>query len=152
MLRRFLTIFAVVVFLLVGIATAYALLIKATLKAQVQLPDLIVRDIKLIKDCKIQITIMNIGNAKIPESGYDLKNGAAVQMYKENTPWGGIRLGAIDPTRKLNTPGASITHVWFPKAINLNLTPGWHSIKLIVDNNNAVRELKEDNNSLTKRL
>lgn len=117
-----------------------------------KLPDLIVKDLELIGDCKIKVTIANIGNAGVPDSGYDLKNGAAIQMYRFGQPWGGIRLGAIDPTKLLKTPGNSVSWVWFPAASNLNLTPGIHSIRVVADNNNAVVESDENNNSRTERL
>ena len=35
-----------------------------------RLPDLIVKDIKLIQDCKIEVTIANIGSAGVPDPGY----------------------------------------------------------------------------------
>ncbi len=117
-----------------------------------RLPDLIVKDIRLLRNCKIEVTIANIGAAGVPAAGYDLNNGAAIQMYRFANPWGGIRLGAVDPTKKLMTPGQSVSWVWFPNAANLNLTPGTHSIKVIVDNNNAVTESNETNNTRTERL
>jgi hypothetical protein len=117
-----------------------------------QLPDLIVKDLELVQDCKIKVTIANIGSAGVPASGYDLNNGAAIQMYRFAQPWGGIRLGAIDPSHLLMTPGNSVSWIWFPGAANLNLTPGTHSIKVVVDNNNAVVESDETNNSRTERL
>ncbi len=117
-----------------------------------KLPDLVVSDIRLVKDCKIKITIKNIGNSGVPNSGYNMQNGAAIQMYKGNQAWGGIRLGAIDSGKKLQQPGGTVSYIWFPNAANLDLGPGIHSIKLVVDNNNAVTESNEKNNTLTKRL
>ncbi|MCP3892643.1 MAG: hypothetical protein GY702_27765, partial [Desulfobulbaceae bacterium] len=102
--------------------------------------------------CKIKITIKNIGKAGVPDTGYHMNKGAAVQMYRNNAPWGGIRLGAIDSAKKLKIPGASVSHIWFPKASNLDLGPGIHSIKVIADNNNAVKEYSENNNKKTVRL
>ena len=116
------------------------------------LPDLIVSKIELIKGCKIKITIKNIGKAGVPDTGYHMNKGAAVQMYKNSAPWGGIRLGAIDPAKKLKIPGTSVSHIWFPGAANLDLGPGIHSIKVVVDNNNAVKEFNEKNNKKTVRL
>ncbi len=55
-------------------------------------------------------------------------------------------------TKKLMTSGQSVSWVWFPNAANLNLTPGTHSIKVIVDNNNAVTGSNETNNTRTERL
>lgn len=117
-----------------------------------RMPDLIVKDIRLVKDCKIQVTLQNIGSAGVPDSGYDMSSGAAIQMYKGANPWGGIRLGAVDQTKRLQTPGNTVSWVWFPNAANLNLTPGTHSLKVVVDNNNAVAESDEKNNTRTERL
>ncbi len=116
-----------------------------------RLPDLVVRSLRLVKDCKIQVTIQNRGGP-MPDSAYNPTQGAAVQMYNGSQPWGGLRLAGIDPMKKLNHPGASVSHIWFPGAANLQLTPGTHTIKVTVDNNNAVTESNEGNNSLTRRL
>jgi len=115
-----------------------------------RLPDLIVSDISLINDGKIQVTIKNVGRGGLPDSAYHKTNGAGIQMYNGNKPWGGISLFAVDPTMKLKMPGGSVSWVWFPKAVNLNLTPGVHSIRVVVDSNNAIRESKETNNLRTK--
>jgi len=116
-----------------------------------RLPDLVVRNLRLIKDCKIEVTIQNRGGP-LPDSAYHPTQGAAVQMYNGTQPWGGLRLAGIDPTKKLKNTGASVNHVWFPGAANLQLTAGTHTIKVTVDNNNAVAESNESNNTLARRL
>lgn len=115
-------------------------------------PDLIVKNLELVQDCKIKVTIANIGTAGVPASGYDLNNGAGIQMYRFDQPWGGIRLGAVDPSHLLMTPDKSVSWIWFPGAANLNLAPGTHTIRVVVDNNNAVVESDETNNSRTAQL
>ena len=96
-----------------------------------RLPDLVVSDIALIENCKIQVTLQNIGNAGVPDSVYSgiPDKDSGVQMYKGGQPWGGIVLRLIDPSGLLKTPGASVTHVWFPEAPNLDLGLGVHSMK-----------------------
>ena len=124
------------------------------------LPDLIVSKIELVKDsqielvkaCQIKITIKNIGEAAVYYPGHDMAKGAAIQMYKDGAPWGGLMLGMVDPTKKLRTPGASISYIWFPGSHNLELEPGIHKIKLMIDINNAVKESNEKNNKKTVRL
>jgi len=125
---------------------------KILCKAVTAKPDLIVSDIKLIRDCKIQITLKNIGNGGVPDLAYHKTKGAAVQMYNGSKPWGGIRLFAIDPSKKLKTPGTSVSYIWFPGAKNLQLGPGAHTIKVDVDNNNAVAEVNEGNNAKKAKL
>ncbi|MCP5107900.1 MAG: hypothetical protein GY950_31215 [bacterium] len=117
-----------------------------------RLPDLIVRDIRLIRNCKIQVTVKNIGTAGVPASYYDNPKAVAVQMYNGGKPWGGIILKGFDPAGKLKSPGGTATHIWFPRAANLNLGAGTHSIKVVVDSGKVLTELKETNNSLTRRL
>lgn len=114
--------------------------------------DLIVSDIRLIKDCKIQVTLKNIGHAGVPADKYNLPDAVGVQMTKDGTPWGGIILSGFDPDGHLKTPGSSASWIWFPGAANLNLSPGAHNIKVEVDNNNKLDEESESNNTLTKTL
>ncbi len=111
-------------------------------------PDLIVKDIVLLDDCRIKVTLKNIGSAGVPDSGYDMSNGAAVQMYNNNQPWGGIRLGGIDTAGALKTPGGEVSYIWFNRKVGTEI----HTIKVVVDNNNAVVESNELNNDLTVRL
>jgi hypothetical protein len=120
--------------------------------SQKKMPDLIVRDIRLVQGCKIQINVKNIGNMGVPESYYNLPKAVAVQLYKDGKPWGGIILSGFDPAGKLKTPGGSATHVWFPKAANLNLGAGDHSLKAIVDYHKVLPESNENNNTLTRRV
>jgi hypothetical protein len=117
-----------------------------------KMPDLIVRDIRLIENCKIQVTIANIGTAGVPDSYYNLPNAVTVQMYNGAAAWGGMILSMFDPAGKLKAPGGIATHVWFPNAANLNLSAGTHSLKVTVDNGGVLTELSETNNSLTKRV
>lgn len=117
-----------------------------------RLPDLIVKDLRLARDCRLLVTIANAGNGGVPESAYHRTQGAAVQMYRGSKAWGGIRLFAVDPGKKLKSPGTEVTHTWFPNAANLKLKPGVHPMRAVVDNNNAVTESNEGNNSRTERL
>jgi CARDB len=119
---------------------------------QVKLPDLIVRDIRLVQGCKIEITVKNIGSAGVPASFYNLPKAVAVQLYNGGKPWGGIILSGFDKAGKLKSPGGVAKHIWFPKAANLNLSAGTHSLKAIVDFHKVLTEKKENNNSLTKRV
>jgi hypothetical protein len=107
----------------------------------------------LIKDCKIEVTIANIGTAGVPASYYNLPNAVAVQMYNGATAWGGMILSMFDPAGNLKTPGGVATHVWFPGAANLNLTPNTtHNLKVIVDFHKKLTELDETNNTLSRHV
>ncbi|HDK16489.1 MAG TPA: hypothetical protein ENG75_00915, partial [Nitrospirae bacterium] len=55
-------------------------------------PDLTVKDIRLVKGCKIQVTVANIGTTGVPSSYYNLPKAVGVQMYKGSQAWGGLIL------------------------------------------------------------
>ena len=131
-------------------STAWAKTTRKVVGKQL-LPDLIVSSIVLVKDCKIKVTIKNNGLGGVPEQGYHATRGAAVQMVNNGNPWGGLRLASFDPGKKLKTPGASVSHIWFPGAANLNLGPGTHQISVTVDKNNAVKESNEKNKTAIVR-
>lgn len=138
-------------FFTVVIVLALSVVLSAQL-VKLRLPDLVVSDIRLVKNCQIQVTVKNIGRAGVPSSYYNLPKAVGVQMYRNGKPWGGLILKGFDPAGKLKRPGGEATYIWFPQAENLKLGPGPHSIKVIVDHSNVLKELKENNNTLTRRL
>lgn len=118
-----------------------------------QKPDLVPTDITVNADCRIVVSFKNNGPGTVQDAAFAFNPpGSAVQMYNDGQPWGGIVLGGIDPSKNLKPAGGTVTHTWFPGAANLKLSPGIHSIKVDVDNNNKVAESNEGNNSLTKRV
>ncbi len=117
-----------------------------------RLPDLVVEGIRLVEDCKIQVTVRNDGRVGVPDSYYNLPNAVTVQLYKESRPWGGMILKMFDPSGQLKSPGGRATKIWFPSAANLRLGPGYHHFKTVVDGSNILTELSETNNSLTSTV
>jgi len=125
---------------------------KPVIKFKRKLPDLQVKKLWLSADCNIYMKIVNNGPGHLKPSAYDLKNGAAIQMYRNGKPWGGIRLGAIDKNKVLKNPGSGIVHKWFPGTANLQLPAGGSLLKVTVDNNHVVKEHNELNNTLMKKV
>ncbi len=117
-------------------------------------PDLVVRDIRLNDTCQIMVTLGNAGRGAVPDSAYSMSppGSSGVQMYRNGQPWGGIVLGGFDAAKQTKPPGGSAQHLWFPGAANLKLTPGVHTLKLTVDNNNSVKESNETNNTLERQV
>lgn len=113
-------------------------------------PDLVVSAIRLTADCKIQVTMKNMGPGGVPDSAYHQTKGVIVQATAGGTGWGGYRLFMVDPHKKLQRPGASVSYVGFKRALN----PGENlTLKVaVLDPNNSVDEANEFNNNLTKRL
>ncbi len=120
------------------------------------LPDLVVSDIRAKEDpkgCFLQVTMKNAGPGAIPDEFYKRQPPrVAIQMYNGNKPWGGTVLFGFDPGKRIQKPGGSVTWDWFPGAKNLRLAPGYHTIKVVADNNKELPEANENNNSLTKRI
>lgn len=123
-----------------------------TATAPKKLPDLIVKNIKFVNNCKVAVTIKNIGQAGVPASYYTNPKAVGVQMYNNGKAWGGLILKGFDPKGKLKSPGGIVTYIWFPNAANLKFGTGINKIKVIVDNNRVLTESNENNNSLIKSL
>lgn len=115
-------------------------------------PDLTVSRINLLRGCGIELTIQNAGAGALSDEAYDPANGVALQMQRNREAWGGIRLSAVDPNKKLKVPGASIKHVWFPAAANLRLSKGSHRLRVTIDRFNAVAESEKSNNVTTSQV
>ena len=114
-------------------------------------PDLIPADVTLGEACRIIVTLHNNGPGAVPDAGFSLSapGASGVQMYNDGNPWGGIVLGGLDPAHAVKPAGGSVTYAWFT---SLPLPVGTHTIRLDVDNNNAIAEGNELNNSLIKTL
>lgn len=113
-------------------------------------PDLMVSDIRLTADCKIQVTIKNNGPGGVPDAAYHPTKGVIVQATANNTGWGGYHLSMIDPAKRLKTSGKSVRYVGFKRALNSGETL---TLKVaIMDPGNTARESNKKNNSLTRRL
>ena len=120
---------------------------------KIKLPDLKVTNVRLVQGCKIEVTIRNIGSAGVPASYYDLPSPAvSVQMLMDGKPWGGMILKMFDPAGKLKSPGGTAVHIWFPKATNLKLPSGYHTLYVKADNGNVLTEQKENNNTYNVRV
>jgi subtilase family serine protease len=127
--------------------------------ARIKLPDLTItniRVIKLNKECKVAITIKNIGTAGVPDEKYgmvgDDSKASSVRVEIGSIPSVGRYLRMVDPDGKLKTPGGEVKHIWFETDSFSTVPPGLHSITAIADDNSKISELNESNNRLTKRL
>lgn len=114
-----------------------------------RLPDLVVRAISLTNNCSIKYTIQNIGKGGVPQAAYLNPSKGFLKMYDGTKSLGGISLKDADPYGHLKTPGGSEFGVALPG----NYTPsGNHSIRIVIDAINIVKESNEKNNKGTKAL
>jgi CARDB protein len=112
------------------------------------LPDLVPADIGVAGDCRLVVTLANNGPGIVPTAGY-VGSATGVQMYMDGSPWGGIALGAMDPSHTSQPVGGTASYAWFP---GLTLPVGTHNVMLQVDNNNSVAESNESNNVMSRTL
>jgi len=113
------------------------------------LPDLIVKEITLTNNCSIRYVIQNIGKDGVPDEAYQNPSKAFLRMYDGTKSLGGISLQDADPYGHLKTAGGSE----FGTALPGNYTPaGNHSLRIVIDEINIVKESNENNNALTKAL
>ncbi len=118
--------------------------------AQSAKPDLIVKNIRVINHCELEVTVANIGKAGVFSSDY---NRISIQMYVDGKAGGGMALSVFDPKYTLTQPGKSVTINWFPTATKGRIGDGLpHTIMVRADEGNMVQEANENNNTLTKRL
>ncbi|MCP4899592.1 MAG: hypothetical protein GY906_21715 [bacterium] len=115
-------------------------------------PDLVVTNISITKDGRLNFVIRNAGTAGLPELAYDKNSGVTIQVYNGGKPWGGIRLSSVDKSKRLKSPGATVNHTWFPSSKTHILNPGAYQIKVVLDTSNVLSELNERNNSKTQKL
>lgn len=133
--------------------------VKPRILSKIKLPDLKItniRVIKLNKECKVEITIKNIGTAGVPDEKYgmvgDDSKASSVRVEIGSIPSVGRYLRKVDPDGKLKKPGGEVKHIWFKTDGFSTVPPGLHSITAIADDNSRIAELNERNNRLTKRL
>jgi hypothetical protein len=103
--------------------------------------------------CQIIVNYRNNGPAAVPDSAYaQVATSPAVQMYSDGNPWGGVILAGVDPGKALQPAGGTLTKAWFQGTPNLFLAAGTHTLRIDVDNTNALIESNEGNNSLTQTV
>jgi subtilase family serine protease len=133
---------------------------QKVLSCQQPLPDLVPTDITLHptgpfinSPCSVKITLQNIGSAAVPDSGYALVGTTpTLQMWKNGAGFGGGSLGGWDPSKGTQPAGATFTSRWMSPTSNITVQPGEYTLRIDVDANNALAELSDANNSLTKTV
>lgn len=110
------------------------------------LPDLVVSQVEIDSECRLQITVTNQGAGPLQASAYQAPGGASVAFFKDGVSFGGWGLETIDPQRVLANPGGTVT--WLRPAPKL---VGTAQIRVMADaHRNVVAESDETNNSLTR--
>ena len=109
--------------------------------------------VTLRSPCQIIVSYRNNGPAIVPDAAYaQVATAPGLQMYADGQPWGGVILGGVDTAKALQPAGGTLTKAWFGGTANLFLAPGTHTLRMDVDNTNALAESNEANNSLTQTV
>ncbi|MFH2107583.1 MAG: CARDB domain-containing protein [Chrysiogenia bacterium] len=124
-----------------------------------KLPDLTITKMNVVHingECKVEITILNQGNAGVPDEKYgmvgDDSKASSVRVAIGSIPSVGRYLRKVDPLGKLKKPGGIVSHVWFVTDSFSTMPAGVSSVTATVDDNSRIIESNEANNRLTKRL
>ena len=112
------------------------------------LPDLIVNRIQILDECKLKITIRNIGEAGVPDRAYGYESGCVGFMVKRDgmtcvSGW----LSSLDPDQRLKDPGGYSTWTW-----KRSIPNGTKNISVEIDYKNRLIEANENNNVTNKRV
>jgi len=115
-----------------------------------KLPDLLVQQLYLSKNCGLEVIIANIGSAGVPDSSYQGVQGVVVQLFNGHILGPVVSLKVFDPLGKLKTPGGTATYAWPGVIVSKGLDVNPPKIKVVVDPKNVLKEANETNNELTQ--
>ncbi|MCP3951322.1 MAG: hypothetical protein GY697_03770 [Desulfobacterales bacterium] len=109
-------------------------------------PDLMVQSVQLTKDCRVMVTLINIGPGTLPESAWNQKTSPTLMLYRNGKSWGGANLVVIDPQRRLKTVNGRARYV-----SNLKVA-GKTNIQAVIDYHGILDEKDEINNAKVAAL
>ncbi|MEC9486564.1 MAG: CARDB domain-containing protein [Prosthecochloris sp.] len=112
------------------------------------MPDLEVEEIWLDDGCRVAATIRNNGPGALSDDVYYVHTpeSAGIYFWKDGKRWGGATIWKLDPSKKLQKPGGTVTYT-----SNLTVS-GTSNIMAQVDLHNKVAESNENNNRRTKQV
>ena len=94
-------------------------------------PDLQVQSVKLTKDCRVMVTLINNGPGPLPDSAWEQKTSPTLMLYRNGKSWGGANLVIIDSQRRLkNTNGRAryVSNLKVTKKTNIQAVIDYHGI------------------------
>jgi len=114
---------------------------------EVALPDLIIEDIDLDRNCQVVVKVKNNGPGIVPDTVWTHHHpkSAGVYLYINGKKWGGATIWKFDPTKSLQAPGGTATYTSRLKVSAATITAK-------VDLWNVVKETNENNNKKTERV
>ncbi|ARM31502.1 CARDB domain-containing protein [Prosthecochloris sp. HL-130-GSB] len=112
------------------------------------LPDLVVEEIWLDEQCRVNARLKNHGPGALPDEVYTVHTpeSAGIYFWQNGRRWGGATIWKLDPQRSLQQPGGTATYTSSLKV------SGTANIMARADLHNEVVEANENNNTLTQQL
>lgn len=113
-----------------------------------KLPDLVIQDLYLNKNCQVVVKVKNNGPGIVPNEVWTIHTpkSAGVYFYKDEVGWGGTSIWKFDPGRSLQSPGGTATYISSLKV------SGNAKITATVDYWNKIKESRGKNNKRTEKL
>jgi hypothetical protein len=116
-------------------------------------PDLVIDKIYITDDKHVAVVVKNLGPDPLPDTMWTEHKpaGADVSLHITGKSWGGKILRGLDPDRKLQKPGGTVTYI---SNKDIDFYRRWRGVKdylnvmAVVDTWNAVAESNEHNNAL----
>jgi hypothetical protein len=77
-----------------------------------KLPNLTITKIYRIKDCRVAVTIKNLGPGSVPDTVWTehTPNSPALHLYRNGTKWGKEYIWKFDTAKKLKNPGGTVDY------------------------------------------
>lgn len=104
-------------------------------------PDLAVQSVRLTKECRVMVTLINRGPQPLPNSAWTQKTSPTLMLYRNGKSWGGANLVVIDPDRRLQSANGRARYV-----SNLKVAEKMN-IKAVIDYHGILDEQDEINNA-----
>jgi hypothetical protein len=113
-----------------------------------KLPDLVIDDMALDKNCQVVVRVKNIGTGPVPDQVWTVHKpeSAAVYLSVDGKGWGGETIWKFDAAKALKAPGGTAV-----MTSTLRIT-GAQSVTATVDHTKQVVESNDANNTRTERL
>jgi hypothetical protein len=113
-----------------------------------RLPDLVIQDLSLNKNCQVVVKVKNNGPGIVPNEVWTVHTpkSAGVYLWKDGVGWGGGSIWKFDPGRSLQSPGGTAIYTSSLKV------SGSANITATVDYWNKIEESEEGNNKRTEKL
>lgn len=109
-------------------------------------PDLLVHSVRLTKDCRVLVTLINKGPGQLPDSAWAQKTSPTLMLYRNGKSWNSANLSVIDPQQRLKDVNGRARYL-----SNLKVG-GQTNIQAVIDYQGLLAEADKNNNAKVEVL